>query len=78
MPAYVLGNRRLGDGDTKFHRLAMNAWRTPERVVVADGPDEIADVGRGRRPTADRRDGATSNASRDGSRSDASAPGSRV
>src|SRR4051794_14212170 len=29
----------------------MNAWRTPQRVVAADRPDQIADVGRDRRPT---------------------------
>src|SRR3954454_8853562 len=28
----------------------MNAWRTPQRVVAADCPDQIADVGRDRRP----------------------------
>src|SRR5271163_3896671 len=29
----------------------MNAWRAPQRVVAADCPDQIADVGRDRRPT---------------------------
>src|SRR5882762_11016749 len=28
----------------------MNPWRTPQRVVAADCPDQIADVGRDRRP----------------------------
>src|SRR5690348_2577352 len=28
----------------------MNAWRTPQPVVAADCPDQIADVGRDRRP----------------------------
>src|SRR5271169_137546 len=28
----------------------MNAWRIPQRVVAADCPDQIADVGRDRRP----------------------------
>ena len=28
----------------------MNAWRAPQRVVVADCPDQIPDVGRDRRP----------------------------
>jgi hypothetical protein len=28
----------------------MNAWRAPQRVVAADCPDQIADVGRDRRP----------------------------
>src|SRR6516164_6592492 len=28
----------------------MNAWRAPQRVVVADCPDQFADVGRDRRP----------------------------
>src|SRR6516165_1884023 len=28
----------------------MNAWRAPQRVVAADCPDQIADVGRNRRP----------------------------
>src|SRR6516162_1303019 len=29
----------------------MNAWRAPQRVVAAHCPDQIADVGRDRRPT---------------------------
>src|SRR5260370_34902964 len=28
----------------------MNAWRAPQRVVAADCPDQIADVGRDCRP----------------------------
>src|SRR5262247_938183 len=28
----------------------MNAWRAPQRVVMADFLDQIADVGRDRRP----------------------------
>src|ERR1700741_4728168 len=28
----------------------MNGWRAPQRVVAADCPDQIADVGRARRP----------------------------
>jgi hypothetical protein len=28
----------------------MNAWRAPQRVVAADCPNQIADVGRDRRP----------------------------
>src|SRR6516165_9895837 len=28
----------------------MNAWRAPQRVVAADCPDQILDVGRDRRP----------------------------
>src|SRR6516162_9799402 len=28
----------------------VNAGRAPQRVVTADGPDQIADVGRDRRP----------------------------
>ena len=39
-----------GDVDTKFQQLAMNAWRTSQRVVAADCPDQIADVGRDRGP----------------------------
>src|SRR5213076_409020 len=50
-PWHVLGDSRLSDVDTKFQQLAMNAWRTPQRVVAADCPDQIADVGRDRRPT---------------------------
>src|SRR5213076_746947 len=49
-PWHVLGDSRLSDVDTKFQQLAMNAWRTPQRVVAADCPDQIADVGRNRRP----------------------------
>jgi hypothetical protein len=40
----------LSDVDTKFQQLAMNARRAPQRVVAADCPDQIADVGRNRRP----------------------------
>src|SRR5262249_38657599 len=43
-------DRRLGDVDTEFQQLAMNTWRTPQRVVAADCPDQIADVGRDRGP----------------------------
>ena len=49
-PGHVLGDSGLGDVDTEFQQLAMNAWRAPERVVAADCPDQIADVGRDRRP----------------------------
>src|SRR5215831_10761046 len=45
-----LVDRRLGDVDTEFQQLAMNTWRTPQRVVAADCPDQIADVGRDRGP----------------------------
>src|SRR5215472_4000322 len=45
-----LATRRLGDIDTKFQQLAVNTWRTPQRVVAADRPDQIADVVRDRRP----------------------------
>src|SRR5215472_8171336 len=45
-----LATRRLGDVDTEFQQLAMNTWRTPQRVVAADRPDQIADVGRDRGP----------------------------
>jgi hypothetical protein len=45
-----LATVELGDVDTKFQQLAMNAWRTPQRVVAADCPDQIAEVGRDRRP----------------------------
>src|SRR2546421_4075862 len=38
------------DVDTKFQQLAMNAWRAPQRVVAADCPDQIANVGRDRGP----------------------------
>jgi hypothetical protein len=40
----------LGDVDPELQQLAMNAWRTPERVVAAHRPDQSADVGRDRRP----------------------------
>ena len=49
-PDHVLGNRRLGDVGTKLLQLTMNAWRTPERVVAADHPDQITDVGWDCRP----------------------------
>ena len=35
--------------------MSMNAWRTPQRVVAADCPDQIADLGRPAVP-ADIRD----------------------
>jgi hypothetical protein len=40
----------LGDVDTKFQQLAVNTWCTPQRVVSADCPDQITDVGRDRGP----------------------------
>src|SRR6516225_1460635 len=33
-----------------FQQLAMNAWCAPQRVVAADCPDQIADIGQDRRP----------------------------
>ena len=75
-PAHILGNSRLGDVDTKFQQLAMNTRCTLERVIVADCADQIADLGRDRRPADTTMRLPT--ASRDGSRFDASAPASRV
>ena len=49
-PAHVLGNGRLGDADTKFQQLAMNTRRAPERVILADCADQIADLARDLRP----------------------------
>jgi hypothetical protein len=46
----VLGNSGLGDVDTQFRQLTMNTRRTPERVIVADCADQIADLDRDRRP----------------------------
>ena len=48
---HVFGNRGLGDVDTQLQQLAIDAWRTPERVVAVHHPDQIADIGRDRRPT---------------------------
>ena len=45
-PAHVLGNSRLGDVDTKFQQLAMNARCAPERVIAVDCANQIADLGR--------------------------------
>jgi hypothetical protein len=74
-PAHVLGNSVLGDVDTKFQQLTMNARCAPERRIMADRADQIADLGR---DPADRHCVATSSASRDGSRFDASVPASRA
>ena len=48
--AHVLGDSRLSDVDAEFQQLAMDARRAPKRVIAADCPDQIADLGRDLRP----------------------------
>ena len=39
-PDHVLGNRRLGDVDTKLQQLTMNAWRSPQDILGAHVPNQ--------------------------------------
>jgi hypothetical protein len=46
MPAHhIFGDRRLGDLDAELQQLAMNAWRTPERILSAHLPNQTTDAG---------------------------------
>ena len=43
---HVLGDRRLGDLDAELEQFAVDAWRTPKRVLPTDPSNETSDVGR--------------------------------
>ena len=43
MSHHVFGDGGLGNLDTQFQQLAVNARCTPARVVAAHHPDQIAD-----------------------------------
>src|SRR6266436_1021981 len=51
MSHHVFGDGWLGNLDTQFQQLAVNAWCTPARVVTALHPDQIADLERHAGPT---------------------------
>src|SRR5712692_8708211 len=51
MSHHVFGDGWLGNLDTQFQQLAVNAWCTPARVVTAHHPDQIADLLRHAGPT---------------------------
>ena len=40
----------LGDIDPELQQLAMKPWHAPKRIIAIHCPDQIADVGRDRRP----------------------------
>ena len=44
MSHHVFGDGGLGNLDTQFQQLAVNARCTPARVVAAHHPDQIADL----------------------------------
>ena len=48
---YVPRHGGLGHIETEFEHLAVDAGRTPERVLVSHAPDEVADLVRGTRPS---------------------------
>ena len=51
MSHHVCGDGGLGNLDTQFQQLAVNARRTPARVVAAHHPDQIPDLLRYAGPT---------------------------
>src|SRR5215471_11007984 len=51
MPHHVFGGGGFGNLDAQLEQLAMNAWRTPARVVAAHHPDQIPNLLRHAGPT---------------------------
>src|SRR5438132_1198455 len=43
-PEHVLRNRRLRYGYAELQQLAMNSWRTPERIGAAHPPNQISEL----------------------------------
>src|SRR6516162_3316673 len=41
---HVLGDRRLSDLEPKLQQFAMNSRSTPQRILLAHAPDEIAQL----------------------------------
>jgi hypothetical protein len=52
LPGHVLADGRLRDCKSKLEKLAMNPWRTPERVLKAHLPDQCPQFLADRRPTS--------------------------
>jgi hypothetical protein len=44
MPYHVFGNGGFGNLNAQLEQLAVNAWRTPARVVAAHHPDQISNL----------------------------------
>src|SRR5215471_14822065 len=51
MPHHVFGGGGFGNLNAQLEQLAMNAWRTPARVVAAHHPDQIPNLLRHAGPT---------------------------
>jgi hypothetical protein len=51
MSHHVFADGRFGNLDAQFQQLAVNAWRTPARVVAAHHPNQIPDLLRHLGPT---------------------------
>src|SRR5262244_1714235 len=51
MPHHVFGDGGFGNLNAQLEQLAMNAWRTPARVVAAHHPDQISNLLRHAGPT---------------------------
>ena len=45
VPDHILADRRFSDFDAKYQQFAVNARRTPQRVVAADWPDQCSNLG---------------------------------
>ncbi len=50
MACHVLGDRGLRSLNSEFEQLAVDPRRAPQRVLLADARDQLADVRRDRRP----------------------------
>ena len=52
-PRHVLCDRRLTDVDPELHELTVNAWRSPQRILLRHRPNQGAGIGGdGRLPVA--------------------------
>jgi hypothetical protein len=51
VPRHVIRHRGLTDVDAELQEFAVNAWRTPQRVGVRHGTNQLTDVPRDARPT---------------------------
>src|SRR4051794_34781804 len=44
IPDQVLANARLADVDAELEQLAVDAWRSPTRILSAHVADEVTDL----------------------------------
>jgi hypothetical protein len=51
MPHHVFRDGGFGNFNAQLEQLAVNAWRTPARVVAAHHPDQIPNLLRHAGPT---------------------------